>query len=114
MTQVSASIAQRDVKVIGLIGVAHSFSHFYQLVLPPLFPLLKVEFGVSYTELGSLVTLFFISSGLAQTVAGFVVDRLGARAVLYAGLGLLAGSVLLFGLVPSFWALLPLVVLAGL
>ncbi|MCC6196358.1 MAG: MFS transporter, partial [Burkholderiales bacterium] len=35
---------RRDVRVIGLIGVAHAFSHFFQLALPPLFPLLRAEF----------------------------------------------------------------------
>lgn len=114
MTQASASVSQRDIKVITLIGVAHSFSHFYQLVLPPIFLLLKIEFDVSYTELGALATIFFVTSGLAQAAAGFVVDRLGARSVLYVGLGLLAGSVLLMGLAPSFWFLMPLSILAGL
>jgi FSR family fosmidomycin resistance protein-like MFS transporter len=34
--------------VVGLIGAGHFLSHFYLLTLPPLFPLLKAEFGVSY------------------------------------------------------------------
>ncbi len=108
-----AGAAVSSVRVIGLIGLAHTFSHFFQLVLPPLFPVLRQEFGVSYTELGLMMTLFYATSGLAQTPSGFLVDRFGARRVLFAGLGLLAGAVVLYGLAPSFWLLLPLVVLAG-
>lgn len=108
-----AATAGRAARVIGLIGLAHAFSHFFQLVLPPLFPVLREEFAVSYTELGLLMTLFYAVSGLSQTPAGFLVDRFGARRVLFAGLGLLAGAVVLYGLAPSFWLLLPLVVLAG-
>lgn len=87
-----------DIRVIGLIGVAHSVSHFFQLVLPPLFPLLKDAFGVGYAELGLLATFFYAASGLCQTPAGFAVDRFGARNVLVAGIGLFATAILLIGL----------------
>jgi MFS transporter, FSR family, fosmidomycin resistance protein len=105
--------ARQDATVIGLIGVAHGCSHFYQLVLPPLFPFIMAEFDVGYTEVGVLITVYFIVSGLLQPPAGFVVDRIGATRVLLAGILMAAGGVLLYGLTPSFWALLPLVAIAG-
>ena len=64
-----------------MVGLAHSLSHFFQLALPPLFPLLKAEFGVSYAVLGSLIGVFYALSGLTQFAAGFIVDRFGARPV---------------------------------
>ena len=48
---------RRDAKVMGLIGAGHFFSHFYILVLPPLFPLLRGEYGVSFTALGFVTPL---------------------------------------------------------
>lgn len=102
-----------DIRVIGLIGVAHAVSHFFQLVLPPLFPLLKDAFGVGYAELGLLATFFYAASGLLQTPAGFAVDRFGARNVLVAGIFLFATAILLIGLAPSYWAMVPLVIAAG-
>ncbi|MDP6815640.1 MAG: MFS transporter [Alphaproteobacteria bacterium] len=113
MTAAAAPLG-RDLKVMGLVGAAHWASHFYQLVLPPLFLFLKDEFGVSFAALGLLTTLLYGSSGLAQTVAGFAVDRFGARRVLLSGLTLAAVSTLAFGLVEAYWMLLPLSVLAGL
>ena len=101
-------------RVIGLIAFAHGASHFYQLALPPLFPHLKEAFAVSYTELGTLMTVFYVSSGVFQTGAGFLVDRFSARAVLLGGLALLCVAILLMGLAPAFWMLFPLAVLAGL
>ena len=72
METVSPDSFRRDVRVIGLIGVAHAFSHFFQLALPPLFPLLRVEFDVSWALLGLLVGVFYGASGITQFVAGFV------------------------------------------
>ena len=104
----------RDLKVMGLVGSAHAASHFFHLILPPLFPILKIEFGVSYTELALLTTLFYAASGFAQTAAGFLVDRFGARRVLLTGLSLLSLSVIGYGFTTHYWMLMALSVCAGL
>ena len=104
---------RRDLRVIGLVGLAHGLSHFFQLALPPLFPLLKDEFGVSFAALGALVATFYLASGITQFAAGFVVDRFGARPVLFAGVALVGGGTLAAGLVPGFAALYPLAALMG-
>ncbi len=119
MTQITAETARRpgiarDIKLVGLVSAAHGMSHFYQLVLPPIFPLLTSAFGVGYTELGLLTALMYVASGLMQTPAGMLVDRLGPAPMLIAGLGLFSGAILLFGLVPGFWWLAPLSIAAGL
>jgi MFS family permease len=110
----AAGTFRNDARVIGLIGSAHCLSHFFQLVLPPLFPLLKAEFDVSYATLGALVSVFYVASGLCQFGAGFAVDRFGARGVLFGGIALLAGGTLAAGLVPGLYWLFPLVALMGL
>ena len=74
---------RRDVTTIGLIGLAHGTSHFHHLLLPPLFPAFIRDFGLSYSELGLLVTVFFVISGVGQALSGFLVDRVGARPVLF-------------------------------
>jgi FSR family fosmidomycin resistance protein-like MFS transporter len=104
---------RRDAKVIGLVGVAHSLSHFFQLALPPLFPLLRDEFGVSFAALGALVAVFYVASGITQFAAGFAVDRFGARPVLLTGMALLAGGTCVAGLVPAFGWLYLLVGVMG-
>ena len=102
-----------DARVIGLVGFAHALSHFFQLALPPLFPLLKAEFDVSWSLLGSLVGAFYVASGIAQFAAGFAVDRWGARPILFGGLALLAGGALAAGMVPGIAWLFPVVVVMG-
>lgn len=99
--------------VMALIGSAHGMSHFYLLALPPLFPLLKAEFDVSYAALGLLMTLFNTTTGLTQVPAGFLVDRIGARQVLTMGLVASGIGLILIGLATEYWMILALVVLLG-
>jgi MFS family permease len=105
---------RQDFSTIGLVGIAHAVSHFSQLVLAPLFPWLKTEFGLSYTQLGSLLTIFFVVSSLVQAAAGFVVDRHGPRPVLLGGLALLGLAALGYAASTSYWMLAASAVLAGL
>ena len=83
--QMPAPVPLRDdAAVIGLVGLAHASSHFAHLLLPPLFPVFAQEFGLSFSQLGFLMTVFFVISGSGQAAAGFLVDKVGARPVLLA------------------------------
>lgn len=104
---------RRDATVIGLVGVAHSISHFSQLLLAPLFPWLKDVFGVSYAELGFLLTVFFVVSCIVQAAAGFWVDKFGPRPVLFIGLALIGTAALGFAASTSYAMLAAFSVLAG-
>ena len=112
--EATATAIRRDAKVLGLVGSAHFTSHFYLLALPPLFPILKDEFGVGYAALGLLMTAINVGTGLAQTPVGFLVDRLGAAPILIAGQATLALAFVLAGFTSSYQALLLLMLLAGL
>ena len=112
MNKNSAPLRQ-DARVIGLVGLAHGVSHFYHLILAALFPWLKPAFDLSYAQLGLLMTVFFIVSGVGQALAGFVVDRVGARRVLFCGLTLLGLSALLLAGAHSYAMLLGGAMLAG-
>ncbi|MDX6013988.1 MFS transporter [Cupriavidus sp. KK10] len=105
---------RHDAQVIGLVGLAHGVSHFYHLLLAPLFPWIKAEFGLSYAELGLLMTVFFAVSAVVQTASGFVVDRFGARPVLFAGLAFLGAAALLLSTSSGYAALLFGAAVAGL
>jgi FSR family fosmidomycin resistance protein-like MFS transporter len=108
----SVSLRQ-DARVIGLVGVAHGVSHFYHLLLAAVFPWLKPAFGLSYAELGLLMTVFFIVSGVGQALAGFVVDRVGASRVLMGGLALLGVAALLLAGAQHYATLMCGSILAG-
>ena len=108
------STPPKHFKVVGLVSTGHFLSHFYMLLIPPLFPLLKDEFGIGFTELGITITVFSLITGLTQAPVGFLVDRFGARKILLCGLLLESAAFIWIGLSPSYWMLLAMMGVAGL
>jgi len=104
---------RREAKLLALIGTGHFFSHFYLIVLPPLFPLLETELGVGYAALGLLLSLPNLATMVLQTPVGFLVDRYGARRPLVIGLIVMGGAVAAAGVAPGYGALMALMVLMG-
>ena len=105
---------RHDASTIGVVGIAHGLSHFCQLMVPPLFPWIGASYGLSNTQLGLLMSVFFVVSFLGQAGAGFVVDRFGAARVLFGGLTLLAVAALGLGASPNYAVMLVFMALAGL
>ena len=105
---------QQDARTIGVVGVAHATSHFFHLLLPPLFPAFIQEFGLSYSQLGLLMSVFFVVSGLGQALAGFLVDRVGARPVLHAALACFVAAALVVASAQGYASLAVAAVLLGL
>jgi MFS family permease len=60
------------------------------------------------------MSVFYCTSALGQTAAGFLVDRWGARRVLLTGLVLIGTAPVLFSLCQSYWAFVGVAVIAGL
>lgn len=105
---------KQDATVIGLVGLAHASSHFGHLILPLLFPVFMQEFGFSYSQLGLLMTAFFVVSGVGQACAGFVVDRFGARPLMFMSLSLFVLACVIASLATGYVGLMLVAVLAGL
>ncbi len=102
-----AASLKSDATVISLVGFAHGTSHFFHLMLPPLFPWLMSEFGLGYAQVGVVMTVFFVVSSVGQALAGIWVDKFGAHRVLCAGVATLALSGVLVSVAPSFaWLML--------
>jgi MFS family permease len=102
-----------DSRLIASVSIAHFVSHFYMLVLPPLFVFVRDDYGVSYTELGLALTVFNVVSAVLQTPAGFLVDRFDARITLIVGLLLGAAGYAVAAHVNSYWVLVAMFGLIG-
>ena len=105
---------KQDASIIALVGLAHASSHFAHLLLPLMFPVFMKEFGLSYSEVGLLMTTFFVISGFGQAGAGFVVDRFGARPLLLIALSIFAVASVAASMVTAYTGLVLVAALAGL
>ena len=105
---------KQDAAVIGLVGLAHGTSHFSHLLLAPLFPIFMRDFGLSYSDVGLLMSIFFVISGSGQAMSGFLVDRVGARPVLFAAIGCFLLASLAASMATGYAGLVLVAVLAGL
>ena len=105
---------RQDASVMGLVGLAHACSHFSHLLLPVMFPVFMKEFGWSFSELGLMSSVFFVVSGVGQASAGFVVDRWGARPVMWASVAMFVLACLAAASATSYAGMLLAAVLAGL
>jgi FSR family fosmidomycin resistance protein-like MFS transporter len=103
-----------DVRTISLVALAHGLSHFFQIATAVVFPLIKDDLDVSYAALGGTVALYYAVSGVCQTLAGFAVDRFGARRVLFCGLALSTAGALIAGLAHRYEILLVAALIGGL
>jgi len=112
MTSITAQPAS-ETRVLSLIGIGHFLSHFYILCLPPMLPVLAREFEVGFAMLGGAIAGYAWIGGVLQASVGALLDRIGARQMLAAGLALNAAAIAAIGLADSFWMFALFAVLAG-
>ena len=113
-TGAAAALGPRlDARVMVPVGAAHFLSHYLIYLLPPILPLLKADFAVGYTELGLIMTVFNVASGLTHVPMGFLVDRLGALRLLLIGVAVSTLAYVGMGAFAGYTAMLYLAAIAG-
>lgn len=92
----------------GLLALSlfHFIDHLYTMALPPLFPIIKDEFGVGNTEVGLIITGLSLSMILFQLPFGIYSDRVGRRRILILCLILMICSTFIISLSTAFWMIL--------
>lgn len=107
------SLYDRDVVVASVLSGSHGAQHFFSRLVPPLIPILAVELSLPLWKLGLLISVYSLASGFGQTPMGILSDRYDRRFILPPGLGVLAGSYLIFGLAPVLGGGIPTLDVAG-
>lgn len=110
----AAASVRQDATVISVVGFAHGTSHFFHFVIPPLFLWLMRDFSLNFTQVGAIMTTFYVVSGIGQALAGFAVDRFGGMRVLCGGVALLSLGGLAYASAQSYGMLLAAAMVAGL
>jgi MFS transporter, FSR family, fosmidomycin resistance protein len=97
-----------------LITLGHGLTHWYPATFYLLLPLIGNELGLSYSEIGLVMTCQFIASAVANVPGGMVVDTVGRKGLLMAvSLFWVGFPYLLIGFTHSYPMLLICVALVG-
>jgi len=110
----SARIKRIQRTAIALLIVSGSINYVDRATLAVGLPLIRQELGLSLTQSGFLLSAFLWTYAVSQLPAGALIDRLGARCMLSAGLALWSLAQVLGGLVANFWQFVVARILLGL
>lgn len=115
MTTATAEIAPRRSFVdVWLISIGHAFTHWYPATFFLLLPLIGNELGLSYAQIGSIVTVQFVAGAISNVPGGLIVDSVGRKGVLMAiSLAWIGVPYLLMGFADAYWLLLTCSALVG-
>lgn len=110
----AAGARPQTFKEVWLISAGHGLTHWYTATFYILLPLIGKEFGLSYTEIGFIMTVQYLAGAISNIPGGMVVDMIGKKGYLMAtSLFWVGFPYALMSLTHSFWMLLICVTLVG-
>src|SRR6195952_537672 len=62
-------------RIIGAVALAHLINDLIQAVLPSIYPMLKANYGLTFTQVGLITLTFQVTASLLQPWIGFYTDR---------------------------------------
>lgn len=99
--------------LLPLFVLAHFGHHVVGAMLRPLMPMIRSDFGLSYTQSGWLISAFAMTNGISQLPAGWLADRFGTRFMVLVSVAGVAIAGSLIGFSNSFTVLIVLLVVAA-
>src|SRR5436190_21690468 len=97
-----------------LITLGHSLTHWYPATFYLILPIIGKELGLTYSQIGLIMTCQYIAGAVANIPGGVLVDTVGRKGVLMAtSLFWVGFPYLLMGFTHSYLMLLACVALVG-
>ncbi len=62
-------------RIIGAVALAHLINDLIQSVLPSIYPMLKANYGLTFTQVGLITLTFQLTASLLQPWVGYYTDR---------------------------------------
>jgi len=113
-TATASAAAPHSSREVWLISAGHGLTHWYTATFYLLLPLIGKELGLSYTEIGLIMTIQHLAGAIANLPGGMLVDTIGKKGYLLAtSLFWVGFPYALMSLTRDFWMLLVCVTLVG-
>jgi len=116
-TAATASVASQAsplvMRVIGACALAHLINDLIQAVLPSIYPVLKANYGLTFTQVGLITLTFQLTASLLQPWVGYHTDRHPKPWLLPAGMVCTLVGILVLAFVGSFASILMASALVG-
>ena len=113
-TATTAGSAPRTFKDVWLISAGHGLTHWYTATFYLLLPLIGKELGLTYTEIGLIMTIQHLAGAISNLPGGMIVDTIGQKGYLMAASLFWVGvPYALMSVTHDFWMLLVCVTLVG-
>ncbi|MDI3273857.1 MFS transporter [Pseudomonas sp. AL03] len=96
-------------RIIGAVALAHLINDLIQSVLPSIYPMLKANYGLTFTQVGLITLTFQLTASLLQPWVGYHTDRHPKPWLLPAGTVCTLIGILMMSVVGSF----PMILLAA-
>jgi MFS family permease len=107
-------VVERSYLEAWVITLGHALTHWYPATFYLLLPLIGKELGLSYSEIGTVLTVQYIAGALSNIPGGLVVDCIGRKGLLMAlSLFWIGFPYLLMGFANAFWMLVVCTTLIG-
>jgi MFS family permease len=107
-------VAPRPFRDVWLIAMGHGLTHWYPSTFYLLLPIIGKEMGLSYSQIGLVMTCQYIAGAIANVPGGILVDTVGRKGVLMAiSLFWVGFPYLLMGFSHGYLMLLGCVALVG-
>jgi MFS family permease len=109
-----AAASKKSFREVWLITLGHSLTHWYPATFYLLLPLIGKELGLSYVQIGSILTVQASAGALSNIPGGLFVDSFGRKGLLMAvALFWVGAPYLLMGFTHEYWTLLTCAALVG-
>jgi MFS family permease len=109
-----ATLSKLDIRNMGLITLGHSLTHWYPATFFMLLPLIGNEMGLTYSQIGFIMTCQYAAGAISNVPGGMLVDVWGKKGQLMAlSLFWVGFPYLMMGFSSQYWMLLICVMLVG-
>ena len=110
----ATQLSKLDIRNMGLITLGHSLTHWYPATFFMLLPLIGNEMGLSYSQIGFIMTCQYAAGAISNVPGGMLVDVWGKKGQLMAlSLFWVGFPYLMMGFSSQYWMLLICVMLVG-